>query len=91
MSLCNSIGSCAQYQQQDKGKKTKCRGDRKAQRYRRQLYDRGLSYEQVEKLAKEKFPSHIHQQQRLQDFKEMTRTDQYNTQKNPVCIPLHQV
>jgi SOS response regulatory protein OraA/RecX len=87
-------GSQQQQQQQqleNKTKRKKCRGNRKKQRYRRQLYDQGLSSEEVEKLVEEKFPSDIQQQQQLQVHKEMTPTEQYNTQKIQVYIPLDRV
>jgi len=45
-----------QQQQQEKQiKKKKCRGNRKKQRYRRQLYAKGLNSEEVGKLVEEKF------------------------------------
>ncbi|CAM2729173.1 unnamed protein product [Rotaria socialis] len=53
--------------QEDKTKKKKCRGDRKRQRYRRQLYNQGLDSTIVEKLIQEKFPSQVQQPQQQQD------------------------
>ena len=83
-------------QQQQLGnttKKKKCHGNRKKQRYRRQLYDQGLTTEQVDKLVEEKFSSQIQQQQQqlqLQVQQDMT-PDQYNTQNIQVYIPLDRV
>ncbi|CAF3394550.1 unnamed protein product [Rotaria socialis] len=53
--------------QTDQMKKKKCRGDRKRQRYRRQLYNQGLGSTIVEKLIQEKFPSQIQESQQQQD------------------------
>ncbi len=56
-----------QQQQQDKKtKKKKCRGNRKKQRYRRQLYAQGLDSVTVETLIQEKFSSQLQQQQQQQ-------------------------
>lgn len=42
-------------QQEKQAKKKKCRGNRKKQRYRRQLYAKGFNSEEVDKLVGEKF------------------------------------
>ncbi|CAF3866507.1 unnamed protein product [Rotaria sp. Silwood1] len=52
-----------QLQGQENKIKKKCRGDRKRQRYRRQLHNKGLDPAEVAKLVEEKFPSEIQQQQ----------------------------
>jgi hypothetical protein len=75
-----------QQQQANKTQKKKCRGDRKKQRYRRQLYDQGKTSEEVEKLVQEKFPSQVQQQQQ--------QVNQETLQKygiEQICIPLHRV
>jgi hypothetical protein len=50
----------------EKTKKRKCHGNRKRQRYRRQLYAQGLDSATVEKLVQEKFSSQVQQQQQQQ-------------------------
>jgi hypothetical protein len=75
-----------QQQQASKTKKKKCRGDRKKQRYRRQLYAQGKTSEEVEKLVQEKFSSQIQQQQQ--------QVNQETLQKygiEQMYIPLHRV
>ncbi len=46
--------------QADKTKRKKCRGSRKKQRYRRQLYDHGKTSEEVQQLVRDKFHSQIY-------------------------------
>jgi hypothetical protein len=78
-----------QQQQANKTQRQKCRGNRKKQRYRRQLYDQGLNSQRVDKLVEEKFPSQI-QQRQLQNNKQSTQ-EKYNTQNLQVYIPLDRV
>jgi hypothetical protein len=85
-------------QQQDVGllttnKKKKCRGDRKRQRYRRQLHNQGLDYLTAEKLVKEKFPYRVQQQQQQQQLQiqKQTSSPNYSTQNLEVYIPLERV
>ena len=47
-------------------KKKKCRGDRKRQRFRKQLYKQGCDTETVKRLEKQKFDHS--QQQHVQDI-----------------------
>ena len=87
-----SISQTRQPQQQQVEKKTKkkCRGNRKKQRYRRQLYARGLNTEEVEKLIKERFdPTHPQNEQLQQNMDTaMAEPDVHNIE---VYIPLERV
>ena len=67
-------------------KKKKCRGNRKKQRYRRQLYNQGLDSVAVEKLVKEKFPSETQQQH--DDDETLEESDVQNIE---AYIPLNRV
>lgn len=88
-----SISQTRQPQQQrevEKKTKKKCRGNRKKQRYRRQLYARGLNTEEVEKLIKERFdPTHPQNEQLQQNMDTaMAEPDVHNIE---VYIPLERV
>jgi len=69
-------------------KKKKCRGNRKIQRYRRQLYAQGLDSEVVAKLVAKKL--HLQQQQQEQQNHEET-LEGYNVENMEVYIPLDRV
>ncbi|CAF5047696.1 unnamed protein product, partial [Rotaria sp. Silwood1] len=49
--------------QENQMRKKKCRGNRKKQRYRRQLYNQGFDSDTVAKLVQEKFHPQVQQQQ----------------------------
>lgn len=70
--------------------KKKCRGNRQKQRYRRQLYNKGLNTEQVTALVNERFNS------RLEPATLESQTDQSPSKTYPdrdlqVYIPLERV
>ena len=68
-------------QQQQTEKKTKCRGNRKIQRYRRQLYAKGLDSKTVNELVEER----LHYQQQQQEVGETSISNM------EVYIPLDRV
>ncbi|CAF1349932.1 unnamed protein product [Adineta steineri] len=80
-------------QQQQQEKKKKCRGNRKIQRYRRQLYGQGLDSETVNKLVEERL--HISQQQQQQHQQQQdqgaTSSKKDTSQNLTVYIPLDRV
>ena len=81
-------------QQQDgslENKKKKCRGNRKKQRYRRQLYNQGLDSETVNKLVNQRFLGQVQQQQRQSQSEQQTISQKYSTQDLQVYIPLERV
>ncbi|CAF1491381.1 unnamed protein product [Rotaria sordida] len=59
-----------QLQEQENNRKKKCRGDRKKQRYRRQLHNQGLNSATVAKLVEKKFPSAVQQKENKKTLKE---------------------
>lgn len=70
-------------------KKKKCRGNRKRQRYRRQLYNQGLDETEVNELVEKKFSSQqLHQPQR---HKDKTASKRHDLQNIEVSIPLVRV
>ncbi|CAF5023052.1 unnamed protein product [Rotaria sp. Silwood1] len=77
-----------QKEQESQMKKKKCRGDRKRQRYRRQLYNKGLDSTTVEKLIKEKFPSQGQQPQQQRDKMTFKNRDRQNIE---VSLPLDRI
>ena len=60
-------------EQENPVKKKKCRGQRKKQRYRRQLYARGLDTLSVDKLVEEEFSSQLHPQEQQPDDTEIAK------------------
>ncbi|CAF4177913.1 unnamed protein product, partial [Rotaria sordida] len=66
-------------------KKKKCRGNRKRQRYRRQLYNQGFDSDTVAKLVEEKF----HPQVQQQNDKEVM--EEYDLKNIEVSMSLNQV
>ncbi|CAF1474520.1 unnamed protein product [Adineta steineri] len=77
-------------QQQQEKKKKKCRGNRKIQRYRRQLYGQGLDSDTVNKLVEERLHVSEQQQQQQQD-QAATSSKTDTTQNLKVYIPLDRV
>ncbi|CAF1501088.1 unnamed protein product [Rotaria sordida] len=71
--------------QQNQMKKKKCRGNRKRQRYRRQLYNQGFDSDTVAKLVEEKF----HPQVQQQNDKEVM--EEYDLKNIEVSMSLNQV
>ena len=69
--------------------KKKCRGDRKRQRYRRQLYNQGLDSTTVDKLIEEKFSSQAHSEQRL--YNDAAKSQESDIRNIDVFIPLDRV
>ena len=65
-------------QPKDPVKKKKCHGQRKKQRYRRQLYDQGLSSATVNRLVEERFSP-------------VVPIQESDTLNFDVCIPLDRV
>lgn len=83
-----------QQQQTNNTKKKKCRGNRKRQRYRRQLYNQGLNKNEVNELVEKKFPSHILQQPQQQQQQQQDNGmifEKHNLQNKEVSIPFNRV
>ena len=69
--------------------KKKCPGDRRRQRYRRQLYIQGLDATTVDKLVEEKFFSQAHSQQQL--YNAAMKRQESDTRNIDVFTPLDRV
>lgn len=69
-------------------RKKKCRGNRKKQRYRRQLYLKGLETDAVEKLVQEKFDNRTDE---LPEGDQSGISTEYRTEELEVYIPLNRV
>ncbi|CAF3937208.1 unnamed protein product [Adineta steineri] len=76
-------------QQQQQQKKKKCRGNRKIQRYRKQLYAQGLDSETVNKLIEEKL--HNSEQPQRQQNHEAISSKTDTTQNLKSNIPLNRL
>lgn len=73
-----------------KKKKKKCRGNRQKQRYRRQLYNKGLDTEQVTALVNERFSNRPESRTiELQD--DQSSSTIYSDRDLQVYIPLERV
>ena len=71
-----------------KNKNKKCRGNRKKQRYRRQLHKQGLDSETVNKLVNQRFLGQVQQQQQQSHSEQQMISQRYSTQDLQVFIPL---
>jgi hypothetical protein len=76
-------------QQERTTTKKKCRGDRKRQRYRRQLYSQGLDSTTVDKLVEEKLSSQVHSQQQFNNAAD--ESQESDIRNIDVFIPLDRV
>jgi len=83
-------GAHIQKEQENQVKKKKCRGNRRRQRYRRQLYNQGLDSATVEKRIQEQFHSQVQQRQQQQQRDKLIfeKSDRQNIE---VSIPLDRV
>ena len=78
-------GAHIQKEQENQVKKKKCRGNRRRQRYRRQLYNQGFDSDTVAKLVGEKFHPQVQQQKDEETFEE------HDLQNIEMSITLNQV
>ena len=74
--------STQQLGQENEMRKKKCRGNRKRQRYRRQLYNQGFDSDTVAKLVEEKFHPQVRQQKDKHDLKNI----EISLALNQVCF-----